>query len=408
MEWLSRWPARSLAVIAVLAVAAVLGLAMGTAPPASAAALGCSWGTHYGLGAGTNGDPDANAAYWAKSYLALPGGGLTIQGTFPTARYMNFTIYRNTKAIAGAHLHDAQIQPSTGVNPFQPGVQGTGTYELHVVNQAAPADPAPNTLYTGASPLSLLEIVYRVYDPADFSNPAGSPALPQITPTLFGYSLAPLGTCTGAGVPALSRRPAVSPHAAPRSAVSPHATPSPAEPVWSKSAVTSLYPDPDSAYLSTLLDARDGPLVVIQASLPIFPDTNTGDASWDAAQQVRYWSLCENTLTVNLVGCVGDFQAVQNAGTGTFVVSTPANQPANATPANGINWIPFGSGASGLLLYRQILASPSFSESIAAAPVGSLASTMGSYLPQIAYCSEAEWAAAGAAGCLATAPASGG
>ena len=394
-----RWPAWRTAVIAVMASAVALLIAMGAAPPASASLLGCSWQTQYGLGTTSpNGDPDANASYWAKSYVTVPGGGLIIRGTFPTARYMNFTVYRKSTAIAGAHIYDAEIRPSTGVNPFQPGVEGTGTYELHVVNQAVPANPAPNTLYTGAGlfPTKLV-LVFRVYDPADPSNPAGSPALPQITPTVLGLPLLSLGACTGSGLLGAQRQPAVSvSHVA-----------SDAEPVWSKSTLASLYPDPDSAYLSTLLEASGGPLVVIRASLPVFPNTNTGDPPWESDQQVRYWSLCENTLSVTLVGCVGDFQAVQDGGVGTFVVSTPANRPPNATAANGINWIPYGMGTTDLLLYRQVLASPSFAQSIANAPAGgSLASTMGSYLPQIAYCSEAEWAAAGAHGCLGTAPSS--
>ena len=33
-------------------------------------------------------------------------------------------------------------------------------------------------------------------------------------------------------------------------------------------------------------------------------------------------------LRCALIGCVGDFQAVQSAGTATFVISTPANRPA--------------------------------------------------------------------------------
>ena len=388
-----RWPTRHPAAIAVLVSAAALLIAMGAAaPPASAALFGCSWGSHYGLGSPSNfGDPDANAGYWAKSYLTVPGGGLIIRGTFPTARYMNFTVYRNTTAIPSAHIYDAEIQPSTGVNPFQPGVKGTGTYELRVLNQAAPAKPAPNTLYTGAGPFTELELVFRVYDPTDPSDPAGSPALPQITPTVSGIPLRPLGACTGSGLLVAQPRPTVFASAA--------------EPAWTKSTVTSLYPDPDSAYLGVLLDASGGPLVVMRARLPVFPNTNAGVPPWESGQQVRYWSLCSNTLSLTLVGCVGDFQAVQDGGVGTFVVSTPANRPANATAAHGINWIPFGTGATDLFFYRQVLASPSFAQSIANAPAsGSLASTMGSYLPQIAYCTEAEWAAAGASGCLGSAP----
>ncbi len=400
MQQISRWQARAVAAVAVLASAVAFLMAVGPVAPASAALLGCAWQEHIGLGGSNTLDPDANASYWVGDFLTLPGSGMLIEGTFPTARYMSYTVYRNGTPISSAHLYDSQIQPLTGVNPFQSGETGTGTYELRVVEGSAPTDPAPNTLYVGPTGLlpSELEILLRVYDPANTAVPAGTATLPDITPTLLGLPLLPLLPCTGIGLLGV-RQPAVS--------ASPAATT--AEPVWAKSAIPGTYPNPDTGYLLTSLNPGADPLVVVRATVPTFPDTNAGQQSWQAGQQVRYWSLCENApAAATVVGCVGDFQAVQNAGTATFVISTPANRPANATTADGINWIPFGSGTTGTLIYRQVLASPSFSQSIAQAPAGDLAGTMGSYLPQIAYCSQAEYAAAGASGCLAAASSSAG
>ena len=120
--------------------------------------------------------------------------------------------------------------------------------------------------------------------------------------------------------------------------------------------------------------------------MPRFPDTTAGEPPWQPGQQVRYWSICENEkFTTRYVGCIADYQAVLRKGIATFVISDPDARPANAYPADGINWLPWGDYPDGLIIYPQGEA---------------LAPTMGAYLPQIGYCSKAEFEKAGANGCL--------
>lgn len=361
----------------------------------------CSWRTQYGNGGDAALETDTNAAYWATSFLALPGGGMTIQGTFPQARNMSFTVYHTFGAVEGGHLYDAQIQPDSGVNPFQDGQTGAGTYTLYVVPGNAPADPAANTLYTDSIGPVELELVYRVYDPTDAGNPAGDAPLPQTTTTFDGKPVSVNQPCVDSSGQTAPGAPAVGPGSAtPRLPRLQGIIPA-VEPNWVTSKISAIFADPDNAYLSARIDSLFGQLVVFRAQMPTFPDTNAGFASWDPGQ-VRYWSVCANNgLLPHVTGCAADFNAVQSGGIATFVVSSPANQPPNATAADGVNWLPWGSGPSGIIIYRQMLADPAFAQSIAAVPAGgSPETTMGSYLPQIAYCSEAEFAAAGADGCL--------
>jgi hypothetical protein len=153
---------------------------------------------------------------------------------------------------------------------------------------------------------------------------------------------------------------------------------------------------------------------VIRATMPTFPDTEAGQPPWWPGQQVRYWSLCEY-VNVTLVAsdCIPDSQAVlPGTDVGTFVVSTPADRPTNATPADGVNWVPWAGSSVAVIVYRQILAQGSFGEAIADVPAGeSPQGTMGAYFPQIVYCSTDVFEVSGADGCFngaGSSPATGG
>jgi hypothetical protein len=361
---------------------------------------GCSWHAQYGDGGQTVLETDTNAAYWATSYLSLPGGGMTIHGTFPQARNMSFTVYHLSGAVRGGHLYDAQIVPDAGgVNPFQTGESGTGTYTLHVVAAPTPADPAPNTLYTNTQATTDVELVYRVYDATDPSSPEGGVPLPQTTTTFDGNPVQVNQPCVGYGQPSTVSRGSAGMPTPARTRYDARSVST--EPTWVTAKISAVFADPDNAYLSATIHAEDGQLIVMQAQMPTFPNTNAGQPAWTPAE-VRYWSICENNGVLPVVvACSADFDSVESGDTATFVISTPSNRPPNATAAAGVNWLPWGSSPYGVIIYRQMLADPSFAESIASVPAGGSAmATMGPYVPRIAYCSDAEFAAAGAAGCL--------
>ncbi len=164
------------------------------------------------------------------------------------------------------------------------------------------------------------------------------------------------------------------------------------------------FTNPDNAYLSADLYPAADELAVIRIRVPSFPDTDAGQSVSTTGRQVRYWSICEYYSTNVLSACIHDADAVTVNGDATFVISS--TQPAGATAAAGINWLPLGSGpGNGLpalddVVYRQMLASPSFTQSIAAVRSPLAILTMLSYYPAAAYCTVAVFQQEGATGCL--------
>src|ERR671923_356354 len=98
---------------------------------------------------------DTHAVYWASHYTAVPGTRIRIEADFPYARYTSWNLYDSqAKPIAG--LNDQEIQADPGSsNPFLPGANRLATprrYTAFIEFAKAPANPRPNTIYTGSSP----------------------------------------------------------------------------------------------------------------------------------------------------------------------------------------------------------------------------------------------------------------
>src|SRR5918997_5825151 len=81
---------------------------------------------------------ETNAVYWGGTYAALPGTRIRIEGEYPHARYMSWNLYDSAGRPIAA-LADFQLAP----NP------GGGGYTAFIEPGEPPAQPAPNTLYTG-------------------------------------------------------------------------------------------------------------------------------------------------------------------------------------------------------------------------------------------------------------------
>jgi hypothetical protein len=66
-----------------------------------------------------------------------------------------------------------------------------------------------------------------------------------------------------------------------------------------------------------------------------------------------------------VIDCRSDDRVtVDGAGNYTVVVSTAKNRPSNAREECGITWLPWGPQTQGLLIYRHMLAHPSFANAI--------------------------------------------
>src|SRR5919108_2483193 len=98
---------------------------------------------------------DTHAVYWGSHYTAVPGARIRIEADFPYSRYTSWNLYDSqAKPIAGLNDQELRADPGSS-NPFLPGADRFATprhYTAFIEFKKAPADPAPNTIYTGSSP----------------------------------------------------------------------------------------------------------------------------------------------------------------------------------------------------------------------------------------------------------------
>lgn len=152
--------------------------------------------------------PDANAIYWAATYVRPPGSKVEIEGLYPFSRFMSFISYDK----AGLYVDgtaDYMIDPDPGsVNTFRNGAQRYATSEEHrrytiearlaekpgslpLVQNAG--QPPRNYLYTRPSKnlwndsktgLPVETILYRIYVPDRGLDYAGGLPVPTVVLTL--------------------------------------------------------------------------------------------------------------------------------------------------------------------------------------------------------------------------------
>ncbi len=364
----------------------------------------CGWPSKAGKDTLNIAYPDTAATYWSTAYILAPAEHLIINGRFPNARYASFITYGPSGG-ANSVLTDRDITPDPGsTNPFTHGGRSGGRYTIEVrsdtrsvanslsaVTSSTAGTPrvsagtttsVPVNAKNGSMPLGsgipgergvvTGTLIYRVYV-SNIRNDDTGGGLPQISVLHADGTHSAVPTCghpvqNPAGTAIVDANgPATN-------------TPAPAQPVFirPKKNATNLYPNPDNAYLATIAHHTPGHIVVVHAKAPTFPDTQIG-LPVTGAEQVRYWSLCTDEFRkpYPVSFCVADSNvALDRNGSYTIVVSTPADRPANATIANGVTWLTWGSTAvDNLLLMRQMLAAKTFHEAAINLDPGALAVT---------------------------------
>lgn len=403
--------------------------------------LGCGWQAVSDADTANVLYPDQAAMYWLAVVPHAPGLRLRIDGLYPQARYFSFNVYdpllRPVDAIA-----DFQITPlEGGGNPYRSEQDVSGAaYSAYVQFTSKPEAPAQNTIYSGfvnagavqlPNPL-LTVLAYRVYVPADGLR--GGVRLPLLTlETMDGSrAIGTLPNCQGPLLPNLGGETLPSLGLNPLLATSDYpevlsALPYPPAAYPPKTSVFYGLPDSyigivnnispvdvpvnssqlpltggggflsnrDNAYTVSAFGRDHGSVFVLRARAP----------SWRGQsgvpfgnEDVRYWSVCQNEFaTQRYVACAYDRDvALDTQGFFTVVVSDEADRPANALPENGFTWLPWGFYPDGLLIYRQLLASPGFVPAIRNVAAGaSPQDVMGDYLPQGTYCERSVFESAG-------------
>jgi len=382
-------------------------LALSAAPAHALESPVCSWAGENDQSEVNIGAPDSDEYDWLAPLTPSSTSEVAISGEYPAARYFSFHIYNETGEALDS-IYDQQIEPDAGsANPFRakPRKGDADDYHVTIRFTAKPADPAPNTLYAGEPGEGALALlVYRVYVPTDASEPTGSVPYPQTT------------LATAEGTPIVQERAcAITPPAEPLGPALwqsfaegsypdglPTYVPTGASspPQWSR-AFGSRLGNQQNAYLTTDISSSYGQIVVIHTRAPSFPNTAAGVPVYKP-NQLRYWSFCSyDSEGEALIGCVPDYKSALSGHDITFVVSSTANRPANATSANGVTWLPWGAQPAAQIVYRNMLPAASFpyaAESITT-PTQSVPETMGPYYPSAVYCSKATFEAGGWKAC---------
>ncbi|MGV9857586.1 hypothetical protein ACWDTD_02920 [Gordonia sp. NPDC003425] len=404
---------RMLALLVTATAAAALLVASGAQANAAPGGRACGW-----TPVGNVLYPDLNARYWHVTVPLSSGQSVRVQARFPHSRYMAYAL--QGPGGSGDAIHDTKLRPDSGsINPFVVGADRNATnrsYTMRVVPGSAPTTGgAPNTLYAGRASGSL-NIVYRIYDvDRNVDQRTGGVGFPAVTVVdASGHTVSTCDANSGGVTPGASfgARPAI-PDGVGAYGTNP--------PQWQKfintptvytqllrsellgdalydraSTATSggesggLGANVDNQYITTLANPRYGKVLVLRATMPTHPETSAGQTPMGSGQ-VRYWSMCSEILsTTQAVACVPDHEVPLGAGrTFTLVISAPQDRPVNATAACGVAWLPMSNGLGTVLIMRNMLADPSFAQSIAHASLNHEQATMGSYYPRGQYLSDA-------------------
>jgi hypothetical protein len=388
--------------------------------------------------------PDSGATYWLTQLRLPPGATLEFQGSFPHARHLSF----NTYDPAGRpvdRLSDIMIVPDGGAqNPYIPGAPRDVTERGYRIRLAeadlkagepmAERDAARpvNTLYAPANGKPV-QLWMRVYVPDTGLDARGGVPLPQ--PVLIladGTRLEGKALCDrivlreGAVIMASM---AAGPNRTLLHLKSRTSAYHPAQPVpqWvyffnppyalvphligtrfqflngllSTKRKGGFYSTLDNTYIATLVDRRHGEVLVIRGKAPTTPRTRSGEALMQEGQ-LRYWSFCKyrSLHDPDVDSGIFDEEAPLNSeGWFTIVVSRPEDWPTNATVANGVAWMDWGTvGDSlgnpdgGMLVYRHMIPSADFTQSLfAIRKPQDMHQVLGDYLPAARYMSREEF-----------------
>jgi len=380
--------------------------------------------------------PETSATYWLARYRLASGDRLVLHGRYAHARYESLNSYAQGGTPTFS-LPDILIRPRSGAtNPFRAGARRdrrSRGWTVGVVDASPPASPAANTMYAPSTATASSELVLRVYEPDRGRDLTGGVGLPN--PMLVkadGTAVrSRADVCTAVNDPERSIArieqrldpttwqslvntdgptpdPATSPAFDPPqwerffnqafgAGVFTQAAGNP-RPLDGMHDTGGFYSNRDSRYILTHLSRRFGRAVVITGRMPAFPHTADGIKRMATAAQLRYWSLCSggSPTTLFTPACVADQQVpLDRHREYTIVVTDREDRPSNARRKCGIAWLNWGTQSDGagrrdygLLLMRNVLASPSFANAVQHIKrYGDERQVMGPYFPRSKYMS---------------------
>ena len=336
--------------------------------------------------------PDTNAVYWVAALPdSIPSGDqIEVASTSATARYFSFQIYtENGKVESGAN--DAAIFGNTST-PAE-AIPSGQSYKLSIIYSLT-ANSSGTTLVANPGNVSPRApahkfLMYRLYLPTSGADSFDN--LPALTYVSHGGTRTPLSqtpdqaSCNTiqANIQQLvSGGSSSGSSSSSSSGVSVPALPAVKPPSMKVYRVSSgRFQNLDQHYMFEKTNDTLGDMLIIRGKAPAF-------ATSGQTPQVRYWSVCSDEFHKprKAVQCLADKDAHIGAdGFYNVIIS-------NSTPPAGyqaeFDYLPFGADAFGEPIYRQLLADPSFKQSVDnSSIVLGPKLTMGDYYPDSAYCS---------------------
>lgn len=361
--WPRLLPAMLLAVLGVLAASS----------PARAALEGGWEKAYLGTDPAVRFFPDANANYWTYE-LPRRGAkrqlGLRIDGVFPDARYMSFSVYDNSDRSAVASLADFQVRADPGsANPFAGGCAECGqgrAYTVLVLPEGAGAPAGATNVLRYGDGIDEIAVFLRYYLPR--GGPEGGVPLPRIR--AFD-----LRTGEGADLPhprarliksaplrGMIRDQVVDIYA--ERVLAPVLDLNPGDALHAyRVSSAGLYANADNDYLVVPLERMAGQVAVIRFRPPSYPATTAEIGRTD----VRYWSVSiGDTETYNHYTLADREARVAPDGFVYVVLGRPSD--AARLPAGPYNVIPWDGEERGLLIYRNLLTRTKFAGSMDRVP----------------------------------------
>ncbi len=433
-----------IALFALAAVAAVLPSTSAARPAIASAAVqptACAWPIESTPAKANVAYPDSNATYWTTPFIAEDGMTITLQGTFPAARFFSFVVYNSqgqdftTNGIPSS-LTDYQMTPNAGTqNPWVTAGAAAGTYTVTLMNgvtagmtNAIPLMPStPSTPLVPGMPANTGFVTMRIYLPA--GNDANAIPLPTMTiSTGNGAKVQTLTQCASAQKTPTMKSKILKKAIAKmlsKSLAGTAGTPPTTTGECSASLVfckaggsTTPFPNSDSGYVAAKYQPAAGYVTVVKARMPTSATAyGNGPGVWPAAGiDLRYWSFCNYlyakpypVVSVGpIMGCTADQDMPLVNGTATVVISSVADRPAATRGKRArIGWLPTSRSnttAEEVIAIRNMLAAPTFIQSVMNAQNSDQASAqdvMGPYYPKGVQCTTATFAKGGVAGCFA-------
>jgi hypothetical protein len=119
-----------------------------------------------------------------------------------------------------------------------------------------------------------------------------------------------------------------------------------------------------ATYIGRSVSVPPGKVLVLTGKLPTFPSTRNGEPTMTAAE-VRYWSICGidqdplSPLPATTINAITDDDVVIDANRNYVIAySRDTERPANATAANGVTWVDYGTQSDIGILMRWVNIAP--------------------------------------------------